>query len=101
MKTLTNFREDNGYITTGAGPGVNIAVSLAKTDSNGNIQWTKIFDVGGAIDIGYSVQQTTDGGYIVGGIANVWANLGGQYGDVYLLKTYASGNMEWEKCLGH
>ena len=40
---------------------------LIKTDSNGNEEWYQIFG-GSGEDRGYSVQQCSDGGYILGGL---------------------------------
>jgi hypothetical protein len=40
-----------------------------------------------------SVKQTTDGGYIVAGTINVPS----EYSDIYLFKTDANGNKQWEK----
>jgi hypothetical protein len=54
------------------------------------IIWDKTFG-GSAEDCGYSVQQTSGGGYIIAG------NKGG---DVYLIKTDANGNQQWYKTSG-
>ena len=48
-------------------------------------------------DQGYSVQQTTDGGYIIAGSTES-SGFGGS--DVYLVKTDADGNSEWAKAIG-
>ena len=69
---------------------------LIKTDSNGNETWNKTF--GGAYkDGGRSVQQTYDGGYIIGGYADSYGNPGH---DTWLIKTDDDGIEEWNNTFG-
>ncbi len=91
---------DGGYIITGCS-GANSPlqagdVCLIKTDPNGNCDWQKTFG-GSADDYGYSVQQTSDGGYIITGWTSSFGS--GDY-DVYLIKTEPNGNEKWQKTFG-
>jgi hypothetical protein len=61
------------------------AVTFAKT--YGGTNW----------DLAYSVQQTSDGGYIVAG--NTYS-FGAGANDFFLIKTDANGNVQWAKTYG-
>jgi hypothetical protein len=69
---------------------------LIKTDANGDITWAKTYG-GTNNDRAYSVQQTSDGGYIVAGYT--WSFSMGYY-DIFLIKTDANGNVIWAKTYG-
>ncbi len=89
---------DEGYVIAGCtwsfGSG-NSDVYLIKTDSSGDTLWTRTY--GGAYeDVGYSVQQTTDEGYIIAGCTNCW----GDGSDVFLIKIDSSGDTLWTRTYG-
>src|SRR3989304_8818614 len=90
---------DGGFVITGYtgsfGAG-NADVYLIKTDANGNTLWTKTFGRTNS-DLGYSVQQTTDGGYVIAGLTD---SFGAGLYDVYLIKTDGNGDTLWTKIFG-
>jgi len=90
---------DGGYIvaggTTSFGAGWDADIFLIKTDASGNVQWAKTYG-GTGWDYASSVQQTSDGGYVVAGYTNSF----GASGDILLIKTDANGNIIWAKTYG-
>ena len=90
---------DGGYAIAGEtesfGSG-NYDVYVVKLDANGNLQWTKT--IGGKNwDEGRSLIQTSDGGYVIAGTTK---SFGGGWGDVYVVKLDAKGNLQWTKTIG-
>ena len=96
---------DGGYIiigsirsyTPGMGSKYHYAI-LIKTDTNGNEQWNRTFE-----DIGlknaYSVQQTSDGGYILTSAVDSYRTWRRET-DPVLVKTDSNGIIEWHKTMG-
>ncbi|MCX6600255.1 MAG: hypothetical protein NT025_01675, partial [bacterium] len=89
---------DGGYILAGltesfGGGGDDFW--LVKTDGNGDSLWSRTFGASNN-DACFSVQQTADGGYILGGCT---VTLGGD-GYSALVKTDSSGNSQWSRIYG-
>ena len=101
---------DGGYIVAGTSYSTDGEVTgnhglsdywIVKLTINGNLSWQKNFG-GSNYDEAYSVEQTIDGGYIVGGYSEsmdgeVTGNHGGDY---WIVKLAANGTLSWQKCLG-
>ena len=95
---------DGGYILVGT-KGLNYSYLdawLIKTDSNGNMQWNKTFEGPDMADKAYSVQQTSDGGYILAGGPGPYTIMdrGNAPCDAWLAKTDSNGNLQWYKTYG-
>ncbi len=71
-------------------------VYLVRTDGSGDILWSKTYG-GTSDDYGWSVLQTSDGGYAIAGITQSFG--AGGY-DMYLIKTDVAGTMQWSKTYG-
>jgi hypothetical protein len=69
---------------------------LVRTGANGNAYWAKTYG-GTGDDYAIYVIQSVDGGYVMSGYTNSFG--AGGY-DAYLVKTDASGNMQWSKTYG-
>jgi len=78
---------------------------IVKADGSGNIQWQKALG-GNGQEQAYSASQTSDGGYIIGGIS--YSNNGdvtghhgnSSYDDFWIVKLNTSGTIQWQKSFG-
>ncbi|WP_185288505.1 T9SS type A sorting domain-containing protein [Chryseobacterium lactis] len=102
---------DSGYIVAGSSTSTdgdvignhgNSDYWIVKLDAGGNIQWQK--SLGGSDgDAASSIQQTYDGGYIIGGTSSstdgdVIGNHGGV--DYWIVRLSYDGSLLWQKSLG-
>ena len=78
---------------------------IVKIDSIGNIQWQNTIG-GNNQDQLWSVQTTSDGGYILGGNSmsdisgDKTENVLGAYFDFWIIKTDSIGNIQWQNTIG-
>ncbi|HEY6974731.1 MAG TPA: T9SS type A sorting domain-containing protein [Chitinophagaceae bacterium] len=107
--------DDGGYIVGGSsysnksgekseGSRGDLDYWVVKLDSSGNVQWDKTLG-GNDYDYLTSLQQTRDGGYIVGGTS--YSNRSGDKGqksrgsaDYWVIKLDKLGNIKWDKTVG-
>jgi uncharacterized repeat protein (TIGR01451 family) len=102
---------DGGYVVAGCTQSIDGDVSgnhggydswVVKLDAGGNLQWHKCLG-GTGTDYAYSIQQTSDGGYVVAGYTfSTDGDVSGNHGvgDFWVVKLDAGGNLQWQKCLG-
>jgi hypothetical protein len=90
---------DGGYIIAG----ITLSFShgrndywLVKTNSAGDEEWNQVYG-GGEEDVCYSVQQTSDDGYVMIGKTESFGN-GNE--DIWLVKTNSAGVEEWNQTYG-
>lgn len=79
-----------------------LIVVVFNSNAQPSIQWQRCLG-GTNNDYAQCIQTTIDGGFIVAGSTSsnngdVSGNNGN--GDVWIVKTSSSGNIEWQKCLG-
>jgi len=90
---------DGGYIVAGSTRSFGVGwddIWVLKLNANGDVVWQKIYG-GSAYDYANSIQQTSDGGYIVAG--STWSFGAGNY-DIWVLKLDANGTVVWQKTYG-
>jgi len=92
---------DGGYIVASDPvhwdqPESDYDISVSKLTSNGDIEWYKTYR-GSENDHAYSIQQTTEGGYVVAGETE---SFGAGNSDIWILKLASDGTIEWQKTYG-
>lgn len=89
---------DGGYIIAGAANPYDYRdyFYLAKTYSNGALEWERVFGEG-SDNIAYRVLQTEDGGFIIAGFTSLF---GAGACDVYVVRTNAVGRPLWTRTYG-
>jgi len=91
---------DGGYIYTGYlsdTTTTGVYFLLVKTDDLGNTIWWKKYQVSLYQTAAFNVQQTTDGGYIIGGVSIEWT---GSY-DLLIIKTNDVGDTTWTRQINY
>lgn len=90
---------DGGYVVAGYISPSTLAergFCVLKLDPAGDIEWQRAYG-GSDEDWPTSIQQTSDGGYIVAGITTSFG--AGDY-DYWILKLSATGDIEWQRAYG-
>jgi hypothetical protein len=90
---------DGGYIITGYTDGAGTSfydVFLIKLNASGTVLWNYRYG-GSSYDFAYTVEETTDRGFILGATTN---SFGAGDWDAYLLKTDSLGALQWSKTYG-
>ena len=102
---------DGGYILVGdtqsddgdvVGNHGSSDIWVVKTSSIGSVAWQKTLG-GSGVEFGASIQQTSDGGYIIAGTTNSNnGDVSGLYGgyDYWIVKLSPSGEISWQKTIG-
>ena len=86
--------QDGGYLLSGHNAGM-VFIKLNANDAN-TIEWQKRY--GNSYDSIQSIQQTSDGGFVIGGTTPNYQSLGVYHS--FVLKISNSGAFEWQKVYG-
>ncbi|MDQ3193490.1 MAG: hypothetical protein M3P82_00685, partial [Bacteroidota bacterium] len=84
---------DSGYVMTGQR---NDDFYILKTDSKGNYQWRKSFNINNGDARAFDIITSADGYILSGGIYYSSSNSSKSY----VVKTDSSGNLQWQKLYG-
>ncbi len=81
-----------GYVNWNHDPSQSDFAALLKTDSEGTVEWWKLY---GGIDdeVGYDVRQTMNGGYVLSGKTETY---GQHVKDMWVVRTDSQGTKLWD-----
>lgn len=97
--------QDSGYVLIGATDSVFQTgphdVYLLKISDKGDSLWSRVYgdtsDATYTNDVGHTIEQTADGGYIIVGSTESY---GAGLHDIYLIKISAPGDTQWTRTYG-
>ena len=91
---------DGGFVLVGyaIAPGENYNPWIAKLSSTGQLQWTHVFaDPNSDYSVAYSVRQTADGGYVVGGEVSYAVTSSYTEAEITVFKLDSTGALVWQR----
>jgi hypothetical protein len=91
---------DGGFVLVGSAnaPGENYNPWIAKLSSTGQVEWTHVFvDPNSQYTAAYSVRQTADGSYIVGGEVSYAVTSSYTESKVTVFKLDSTGTLVWQR----
>jgi len=89
---------DGGCIAVGETNGFsgNFDIQITRLNANGDTAWTKVLGTAADADYAWTVRQSADGGFIIGGNSGTNAAVG----DAIIIKLNSNGVVEWSKMIG-
>src|SRR5215469_1053109 len=91
---------EGGFVLVGyaIAPGESYNPWIAKLSSTGQLQWTHVFaDPNSQYSAAYSVRQTADGGYLVGGEVSYAITSSYTEAEITIFKLDATGTLVWQR----
>lgn len=90
---------DGGFIAIGSTTSFGAVLTdmwVLKLSATGTVEWERAYG-GVGNESGFSIQQTSDGGYIAAGTTN---SFGAGNSDIWVLKLTSTGAVTWQKTYG-
>jgi len=91
---------DGGYIVAASTYSNSNDILVFKLNYDGSVVWQKAYG-GYNCDVAYGIENANDGGYIVVGDSASFAPSYPYTMDIWVLKLFNDGNVEWQKVIGY